>query len=208
MLSACQLFSSSEPSNSTPTENENTETNTTPIPDEQPAKTPVPTPTPTPDSNPNINENSTHDPVQFYGIHQFVEEFNNLVGNPNKIQLQNPQFYNEDNTYATFSISVSDGSGLGISLVKSTLKVKSISIISSATNNLEYETFYTITGAFLQYIDANLTADQLTNILYELGYGAPMEQINFVYQSPDLEISTQYDPATSELYLDIYYINN
>jgi hypothetical protein len=154
------------------------------------------------------NNQTTQDPVAFYGVQGFVDDFNNKVGSTYGVTLTNPKFYQEDAETATFSITLSDGNGVGIVVVKDTRKMRAISIVSPASTNAEYDEFFKAASVFLRYIDASVSQDDLTTIFTQLGYGKPANQLNFSYESTDLLMKTEYNAQGNELYFDINYKNN
>ncbi|WP_066398039.1 hypothetical protein [Neobacillus mesonae] len=219
VLSGCQLFGSSAKKESekdtsnnqttAPATNPSDQSNNTPSDQGTPAS-PLPAPPPstpsTPSTPPPAQESS--DPAEIYGIYGLMEEYNNLVGNKHGISMEKAKLYTEDADYATFSITLSNGNGLGMVVVKETKKVKVFSIVSVISSNADYDKLYKSAAVLLMYIDRNVTEDVLTDILTQLGYGKPVEQINFSYESSDLELTTEYVASKKELYFDVYYKNN
>ncbi|GHI00367.1 hypothetical protein AM1BK_39090 [Neobacillus kokaensis] len=151
---------------------------------------------------------ASEDPAEVYGVYGLMEDYNNLVGNKHGITMVKTKLYSEDQDYATFSITLSNGNGMGMVVVKETKKVKVFSIVSPISTDADYDKLYKSAAVLLMYIDQNVTEDVLTDILTQLGYGKPLEQINFRYESTDLEMTTEYVASSNELYFDIYYKNN
>ncbi|WP_286231944.1 hypothetical protein [Neobacillus mesonae] len=217
-MSGCQLFGSSAKKESekdtsnnqttAPATNPSDQSNNTPSDQGTPAL-PLPAPSPsTPSTPPTSPAQESSDPAEIYGIYGLMEEYNNFVGNKHGISMEKAKLYTEDADYATFSITLSNGNGLGMVVVKETKKVKVFSIVSVISSNADYDKLYKSAAVLLMYIDRNVTEDVLTDILTQLGYGKPVEQINFSYESSDLELTTEYVASKKELYFDVYYKNN
>lgn len=204
ILSGCQLFGSSKSDNlpSEQSSKDNSKKNNQKTNDQ---KNNEATNTTTPTTTTNTTQ---QDPVEAHGIAGLIQEFNNKVGDAYGITMQNPKLYQEDANNATFSITLSDGNGVGIVVVKATKNVKDISIVSPATTNDQYEEFFKAAGVFLLYIDDSATEDVVQSILEKLGYGKPVEQINNSFESTDLQLKTEYDAATKQIYFDIHYKNH
>jgi hypothetical protein len=119
-----------------------------------------------------------------------------------------PKLYQQDANNADFSITLSDGNGAGLVVVKQTLKVKEFSIASQA-DSAHLQGFYKDIGLYLQYIDNTVTPDQVNTILNQLGQGeTDATKINGSYDSTDLSMKTFYDSSRNLIFFDVIYVNN
>jgi hypothetical protein len=156
---------------------------------DQPKKAdPAPAPQPAPSA----------DPLQQYGINDFVSECNNLAQQFG-IAMHNPKVYQDATDFIVFSIPVTNGNGVGITVNKKTGNYTNLALVGSVPTQQAYISFFDAIAVILKQIDPQLSNKEIADILANLGEGKQANQINQSLSFEKATLTTNYDAQARQL---------
>jgi len=112
----------------------------------------------------------------------------NSYGQRFSITATEPEIFPTDNiTFDTYSISISNGTGLGVVIDKESKTYLNVAVSGAVDTKEQYEMFFETVAVTILTIDNSLSDEEVIDILSELGYGN---------EAPDIDTKTTFSDGT------------